>query len=103
MKEGSDEEDKDEEDEDEGEAKKELLVKNMSFKVNENSLEKYFGKYGTVTKVKLVKSQDGKSKGFGFVEFKTHAQAQKAMDAENGNDWEGRPLNVSFSSGYKPP
>lgn len=44
---------------------------------------------------------DGTSKGIGFVEFATPKEAKKAMDAENGNNFEGRNLKVNFS-GDKP-
>ncbi len=49
--------------------------------------------------IKLVKQPDGRSKGFGFIEFTTHKAAAKAKDAENGNDVDGRPLSVDFSGG----
>ncbi len=49
--------------------------------------------------IKLVKQQDGRSKGFGFVEFDSHKSAKKAFEAENGRDIDGRAISVDFSGG----
>ena len=68
---------------DEDEDKKELFVGNLSFHTTEDSLAAAFGEYGTVVNVKLPQ-QDGRPKGFAFVEFATHKEAQAALDAYNG-------------------
>lgn len=63
--------------------KKELFVGNLSFQTTEDSLGQAFGEYGTVTNVKLPQN-NGQPKGFAFVEFATHKEAQAALDAYNG-------------------
>jgi nucleolin len=63
--------------------KKELFVGNLSFHTTEDSLAQAFGEYGTVTNVKLPQN-NGQPKGFAFVEFATHKEAQAALDAYNG-------------------
>jgi RNA recognition motif-containing protein len=47
-------------------------------------LAQAFGEYGTVVNVKLPAGPDGRPKGFAFVEFSTHKEAQAATDAFNG-------------------
>lgn len=78
--------------------KKELFVRNISFKATEDDLKEFFNKYGEVHKVKIV-SKDGQPKGFGFVEFFTHESAQKAIDDHGGLNFQGRQLDVKFSEG----
>jgi nucleolin len=80
--------------------KLEVFIKSLSFDVDENALQEIFGKYGTMTKCKLVMS-NGRSKGIAFVEYDNHESAQKAVDAENGNTHFGRQIAVEFS-GNKP-
>ena len=46
----------------------------------------------------MVRQQDGKSRGFGFVEFETSGQAKKAI-AANGKEFDGRAISVDFSGG----
>jgi len=51
-----------------------------------------FEKYGKISSVKIMKSEEGKSKGFGFVSFDTPEEAQVAVDDLNGKDLEGKTL-----------
>lgn len=76
--------------------KTELFVRSLSFNVDENMLHQHFGKYGTLTKVKLIMA-GGRSKGIAFVEYSEHKQAYKALKAENGNALDGREMWVEFS------
>ena len=80
--------------------KLELFVKSLSFDVDENMLYEIFSKYGTLTKTKLIQ-KDGRSRGIAFVEYENHADAAKALAAENGNSHCGREIQVEFS-GNKP-
>lgn len=66
-----------------------LYVGNLSYSVGREKLEELFSKYG---EVKLVNIIEGK--GFGFVEMSNQTEAQKAKEALNGTDFEGRTLNV---------
>ena len=75
---------------------KKLYVGNLSFSVTEQTLQSTFAPYGTVETVNLITDRDtGRSKGFGFVEMRTDAEAGAAISALNGADLEGRPLRVN--------
>jgi len=73
-----------------------LYVGNLPYSATESSLREAFAASGTVDSVTLITDRDtGQSKGFGFVEMSTDAEAQKATQAMNGADLDGRPLKVS--------
>jgi nucleolin len=81
----------------------ELFVGNMAFTTSEDALREQFEQHGEVTNIKiLTQGPGGRSKGCAFVQFANAADAQKALDAENGNTLEGRELKVNFSSGGAP-
>jgi len=80
----------------------ELFVKNMSYDSTEKSLKSFFSKYGTVTNVKILKRDDGKSKGIGFVGFSKRAEAQAALDDADNLECDGRVVGVSYSNEKKP-
>lgn len=69
----------------------------MSFNATEDSLADHFSKYGEVTNVKVPKRPNGQSKGIAFIEFSSHKEAKKALENENGSDFDGRPLKLNFS------
>jgi len=95
-------EDEDEEEEEEkggDESQKELFVGNISFNTTEDSIRKAFSKFGKVTNLKLPYNPQGQPKGFAFVEFSSHNEAQKALDGQNGKDLDGRALRINFSGG----
>jgi RNA recognition motif-containing protein len=67
----------------------------MSFTTSESSLEALFSNYGQVQEVAVVTDRDtGRPRGFGFVTMDDDG-ARSAIDALNGNDFEGRALNVN--------
>ena len=73
-----------------------LYVGNLSYSVTEQSLQTTFSEHGTVEGVKLITDRDsGRSKGFGFIEMRTDAEASAAISALNGTDLDGRPLKVN--------
>src|SRR4051794_16078885 len=72
---------------------KRLYVGNLSYDTNEQELQALFGPYGA-TSVSVVVEQDGRSKGFGFVDVED-SQAQAAINATNGKELRGRTLNVN--------
>ena len=75
---------------------KNIFVGNLSFSVTEQTLRSLFETYGTVGRVNLVTDRDsGQPRGFAFVEMTNNAEAEKAIDALNGRDVEGRTLNVN--------
>ena len=75
---------------------KRLYVGNLPYSVTEQELIDKFGAFGTVESVTLINDRDsGRSKGFGFVEMATDAEAQKAIEEVNGTDYDGRPVTVN--------
>jgi RNA recognition motif-containing protein len=75
---------------------KKIYVGNLSFGVSSSDLQQMFEEFGTVQSAQVIMDRDtGRSKGFGFVEMSSDAEAQAAMDALNGNDVGGRNLTVN--------
>jgi RNA recognition motif-containing protein len=75
-----------------------LFVGKLSYDTSDDSLQALFAQYGTVTSVAVIKDRDsGQSKGFGFVEMESQEDAQKAISALNGNDFEGRSIVVNVA------
>lgn len=75
---------------------KKLYVGNLSYNTNEDSLRNLFQTYGTVESVKVITDRDtGTSKGFGFVEMGTDAEAGAAIAGANGLDLDGRQIKVN--------
>ncbi|KAK6073928.1 4 family polyadenylate binding protein [Seiridium cupressi] len=71
-----------------------VYVKNISPEATDDQFRELFEKYGDVTSSSLARDQEGKSRGFGFVNFTTHEAAYKAVDELNGNDFHGQDLYV---------
>lgn len=71
-----------------------VYVKNISADVTDNEFRELFEKYGDVTSSSLARDQEGKSRGFGFVNFTTHEAAFKAVEELNGKDFRGQELYV---------
>lgn len=77
-------------------ASKRLYVGNLSYNTNDQALRQAFEEFGAVKDVKVIIDRDsGRSKGFGFVEFETEADAANAITQMNGQDLEGRALRVN--------
>ena len=75
---------------------KNIYVGNLSFQTSEQDLEAAFSAYGQVERAQLVKDRDtGKSRGFGFVEMTDDAGADRAIEALNGSQLDGRSLTVN--------
>ena len=75
---------------------KNIYVGNLSFQTTEQDLEAAFSAYGQVERAQLVKDRDtGKSRGFGFVEMTEDAGADRAIEALNGSQLDGRSLTVN--------
>jgi RNA recognition motif-containing protein len=73
-----------------------LYVGNLPYSVTEQTLQTAFSKCGTVDSVNLITDRDtGQSKGFGFVEMSTDAEANTAISELNGTDLEGRAMKVN--------
>ncbi len=77
---------------------KKLFVGNLSWNVRDEELKEAFAPHGTVEEaVVIVDRMKNRSKGFGFVTMSTEEEAQKAMDALNGQEVDGRAINVSLA------
>jgi cold-inducible RNA-binding protein len=75
---------------------KKLYVGNMSYTVTSETLQQVFGAYGKVETADVIMDREtGRSKGFGFVEMSTDAEAAAAIAATNGMDVDGRALTVN--------
>ena len=73
-----------------------LYVGNLAYTVRDESLQVAFAPFGTVTSAKVMMDREtGRSKGFGFVEMSSSAEAQAAMNAMNGQSIEGRAVVVN--------
>lgn len=75
---------------------KKLYVGNLPYSVDQNSLQETFSQFGNVDSVNVIEDRDtGRSKGFGFVEMSSDAEAQKAIDEMNGTTMDGRQITVN--------
>lgn len=73
-----------------------LFVGNLSFNTTENDLQDAFAAHGTVTETNLMMDRStGRPRGFGFVTMSSAEEAQKAVQALNGADLDGRSLTVN--------
>uniref|UniRef100_A0A2K5RGI2 RRM domain-containing protein n=2 Tax=Cebus imitator TaxID=2715852 RepID=A0A2K5RGI2_CEBIM len=72
-----------------------VYVKNFGEDMDNECLKGLFSKFGPVLSVKVMTDGSGKSKGFGFVNFKRHENAQKAVDEMNGKELNGKQIYVA--------
>ena len=73
-----------------------LYVGNLPYSVRDNDLQQLFAQHGNVSSAKVMMERDtGRSKGFGFVEMGSDAEAQAAIAGLNGKDMGGRALVVN--------
>ena len=73
-----------------------LYVGNLAYSVRDDSLLQAFSQFGTVTSAKVMMDREtGRSKGFGFVEMGTDAEAQAAINGTNGQPVDGRAIVVN--------
>lgn len=73
-----------------------LYVGNLPYTVRDEDLQQSFGQFGTVTSAKVMMEREtGRSKGFGFVEMASDAEAQAAVNGMNGQPLGGRSVVVN--------
>src|SRR5436190_9401105 len=73
-----------------------LYVGNLSYSVRDDDLQQAFAQFGNVSSAKVMMDREtGRSKGFGFVEMGTDAEAQAAINGMNGQALDGRALVVN--------
>mgnify|MGYP001826674518 CR=1 FL=1 len=83
-------------------AVKKLYVGNLPFRATDQEIQELFGQHGTVHSVALINDREtGRPRGFGFVEMDEEG-AQKAMQALDGHEMEGRPLRVNEAQERQP-
>ncbi len=75
---------------------KKLYVGNLPYSATDEVLAETFGQCGTVESSKIIVDREtGRSKGFGFVEMSTDAEAADAIAKFNGANYDGRPMTVN--------
>ena len=73
-----------------------LYVGNLSYNIRDEDLQQAFAQYGSVSSAKVMMDRDtGRSKGFGFVEMGSDAEAQSAINGMNGQALDGRAIVVN--------
>ncbi|MGH7784101.1 MAG: RNA recognition motif domain-containing protein [Candidatus Binatia bacterium] len=73
-----------------------IYVGNLPYSVTEDKLQQHFAQHGSVVSARVVTDKfSGRSKGFGFVEMSADGEAERAISALNGTDFEGRNIVVS--------
>ena len=75
---------------------KKLYIGNLSFEVTQQDLEGLFAQAGTCESAAVITDRStGQSRGFGFVEMSSNAEAQQAIQQFNGHDLKGRSIKVN--------
>lgn len=74
---------------------KKLFVGNINWSASKEDLENIFGEFGELEEAILIKDENGRSKGFGFISYVNEADAMKAAWELNGFQIDGRPLFVN--------
>ncbi len=75
-----------------------IYVGNLPFNTDSNELEEMFAEFGSVDRAQVISDREtGRSRGFGFVEMADETEAQNAIEALNGKDFDGRQLRVNVA------
>ncbi len=75
-----------------------MYVSNLSFHTGEDELRKLFEQFGAVSSAKVISDREtGRSRGFGFVEMGSDAEANEAMKSLHGKEIEGRAISVTIA------
>ena len=72
-----------------------IYVGNLSFETTEDHLRQAFGTFGEVTSASITDKYSGEPRGFGFVEMAVKSEATAAISGLNGQELNGRALNVN--------
>ena len=82
---------------------KKLFVGGLSFDTNDSGLKDAFAQFGEVTEAKVITDRDsGRSRGFGFVTLADEEAGEKAIDAMNGTELDGRTVTVNVAKERAP-
>jgi RNA recognition motif-containing protein len=80
-----------------------LYVGNLPYSFRDSDMEQAFSQYGSVGSAKVMMDRDsGRSKGFGFVEMGSDAEAKAAIEGMNGHEFDGRALVVNEARPMEP-
>uniref|UniRef100_A0AAQ6IFN6 Polyadenylate-binding protein n=1 Tax=Anabas testudineus TaxID=64144 RepID=A0AAQ6IFN6_ANATE len=71
-----------------------VYIKNFGDDMDDEKLRELFSKYGNAMSIRVMTDDTGKSRGFGFVSFERHEDAQKAVDEMNGKEFNGKLIYV---------
>uniref|UniRef100_A0A3Q1FCM4 Polyadenylate-binding protein n=1 Tax=Acanthochromis polyacanthus TaxID=80966 RepID=A0A3Q1FCM4_9TELE len=71
-----------------------VYIKNFGEDMDDEKLRELFNKYGNAMSIRVMTDDNGKSRGFGFVSFERHEDAQKAVDEMNGKEMNGKLIYV---------
>lgn len=75
-----------------------IYVSNLSYNTTSESLQELFAEYGEVTSANIITDREtGRSRGFGFVDMSDDVAGQKAIDALNNTDFEGKTITVNIA------
>jgi RNA recognition motif-containing protein len=75
-----------------------MYVSNLSFHTSDEDLKNLFSQFGAVSSAKVIMDREtGRSRGFGFVEMGTDAEAKEAIKNLNNKEVEGRAMSVSVA------
>ena len=75
-----------------------MYVSNLSFHTGDDALTNLFEQFGAVSSAKVISDREtGRSRGYGFVEMDSEAEAKKAIEGLNNKEIEGRAMSVSVA------
>jgi len=75
-----------------------LFVGGLAWATDDNGLRQAFESFGEVTDAKVIQDREtGRSRGFGFVTFQNESDASSALESMNGNELDGRTINVNVA------
>ena len=75
-----------------------IYVSNLNYSTEVESFQELFAGYGEVSSANIITDREtGRSRGFGFVEMPNDEEGQKAIDALNGTDFEGKTISVNVA------
>lgn len=79
-------------------AQQNLFIGSLAYATTDDSLKAFFEEIGEVASARVITDREsGRSKGFGFVEYVSDDDNQKAIDQLNGKELDGRPISVTLA------
>jgi RNA recognition motif-containing protein len=79
-------------------ASQNLFIGSLAYATTDDTMKAFFEQIGEVESARVITDRDsGRSKGFGFVEFKDEAHNQKAVDELDGKELDGRAISVGLA------